>query len=236
VAPSPPSADRVPLRWVARLFGLLMARYVRLVAATTRVSGPPVTQDQMILALWHESNLVATVAVVKLRNNMRFVSFTTRGFRGVVMDTLLSSLGAASIPLPDEGAAGRSEATSLSRRLARVGREGWNLVISCDGPWGPYRVAKPGVLIVARESGLPIQPWAISIRPAIRLRGRWDRQLVPLPFGALRVDAAEQIRIGARERIKPRLAELQSELDRTAEIAGRRMGRGRAARRSSGKG
>jgi lysophospholipid acyltransferase (LPLAT)-like uncharacterized protein len=226
-------ADAGRLRWLATLFGLLMAWYVRLVAATSRVSGPPVTQDQMILALWHESNMVATMAVVKLRNDMHFVSFTTRGFRGVVMDTLLSSLGASSIPLPDEGVAGRSEATSLSRRLARVGREGWNLVVSCDGPWGPYRVAKPGVLIVARESGLPIQPWAISIRPAIRLRGRWDRQLVPLPFGTLRVDAGAQIRIGARERIKPRLAELQSELDRIADLAERRMRRkGTVASRS----
>jgi hypothetical protein len=48
---------------------------------------------------------------------------------------------------------------------------------------------------------------------------------VPLPFGALRVDAGEQIRIGARERIKPKLEELQAELDRIADIADRRMAR-----------
>jgi lysophospholipid acyltransferase (LPLAT)-like uncharacterized protein len=202
-----------------------MAWYVRLVAATSRASGPPITQDQVILALWHESNLAATAAVVKLRADTRFVSFTTRGFRGTVMDTLLASLGARSIPLPDEGAASRGEAASLSRQLARIGREGWNLVVSCDGPWGPYRVAKPGVLIVARESGLPIQPTAISIRPAFRLRGRWDRQLVPLPFGRLRVEEGATVRIGPNERIKPRLAELQSELDRIADMADARMRR-----------
>ena len=33
-----------------------------------------------------------------------------------------------------------------------------SLVVSPDGPLGPYRRAKPGALIVARESGLPLQP------------------------------------------------------------------------------
>ena len=84
-------------------------------------------------------------------------------------------------------------------------------------------MAKPGVLIVARESGLLVQPWAISIRPALRLPGRWDRQLIPVPFGSLRVEEGTPIRIGPRDRIKPRLADLQAELDRIAAVADARM-------------
>jgi lysophospholipid acyltransferase (LPLAT)-like uncharacterized protein len=216
--------DALPHAWLARLFGRCMGAYVRLVARTCRVSGPPITQEQAIFAIWHESNLVSAIAAWKLRDDKQPVVFSTRGFRGIVMNTMLRSFGADVVTLPEEGAASRGEATSLSRELARVGREGRSLVISCDGPFGPYRVVKPGVLIVARESGLPIQPWAVASRPPFRLRRRWDRMILALPFGRLRIYEGVPLRLAARDRIKPRLAELQSELERVQALADARMG------------
>ncbi len=206
---------------VARLAGLAMAAYVRLVAATARVSGPPVYQGQAVFAIWHESNLVALIANYRLRAQPRVVSFSTRGLRGIVMNSMLRALGSDAVTLPDEGEP--AEAAQLSRELARIGQTGATLVVSPDGPLGPYRVAKPGALIVARTSGLPIQPWAVAIRPAIRLHRRWDHHLVPLPFGRMRVDEGALISIGPRDRIKPRIAELQAELDRIARLADARM-------------
>ncbi len=198
-----------------------MALYLRLVAATARTSGPPVFQGQAIFAIWHESNLVAATASFRLREVKRIISFSTRGFRGIVMNTMLESIGSGVVALPEEQ--NRAEAARLALDMARIGREGSSLVVSCDGPLGPYRVAKPGVLIVARASGIPIQPWAVSIRPPWRLSGRWDRHLVPLPFCRMRVDEGAQITIAPREPLKPRLAELQAALDGVAAVADRRM-------------
>jgi lysophospholipid acyltransferase (LPLAT)-like uncharacterized protein len=115
----------------------------------------------------------------------------------------------------------RSEAARLSLELARIGREGASPVVSPDGPFGPYRRAKPGALIVAREAGIPIQPWAMSARPAIRLNARWDRHLVPLPFCRLRVFEAEPIQVAPRVRLRPLLAQLQAELDESTARADR---------------
>ena len=213
--------DPIRLAWLARLIGRVMALYLRLVAATARTSGLPVVQGQVIFAIWHESNLVACTAAFRLRDTKRVISFSTRGFRGIVMNTMLESMGSGVVALPEEG--NRAEAARLALEMARIGREGLSLVVSCDGPLGPYRVAKPGALIVARESGIPIQPWAVSIRPAWRLKSRWDRHLVPLPFCRMRVEEGAQIRIGARQPLKPRLAELQAELERVAALADRRM-------------
>jgi hypothetical protein len=200
-----------------------MALYLRLVAATARTSGPPVVQGQAVFAIWHESNLVAATAAFRLRTEKRVISFSTRGFRGIVMNTMLESMGSGVVALPAES--NRGEAAKLAREMARIGREGSSLVVSCDGPLGPYRVAKPGVLIVARESGVPIQPWAVAIRPALRLSGRWDKHLVPLPFCRMQVDEGPPIRIGPREALKPRLAELQAALDGVQALADRRMAR-----------
>jgi hypothetical protein len=206
-------------RFVARLIGRAMALYVRLVAATARTEGS-VTQEQVVLAFWHEYNLAGAAAVHRLRRRPHHVSFSTQRFRGQVMTAMLAGLDAGSVPLPAEDE--RAEAARLSREMARIGRAGSSLVVSPDGPLGPYREAKPGALIVARHAGLPIQPWAVAARPSIRLGGRWDRHVVPVPFGRLLVVEGEPIRVGAREPLRPLRARLQSALDEVTDRAERR--------------
>lgn len=206
------------MRLVAIVFGRLLALYVRLVAATSRVTGP-VSRDQIVIAIWHEYNLVASVVAWKHRGDLHHVSFSTQTFRGEVMTAMLGALNAGSVelPAPDD----RSESARLSRELARIGREGSSLVVSPDGPTGPYRRAKPGALIVARASGLPLQPWAVVATPSFRLRGRWDRQIVPLPFGRLRLEADAPLSVAPREPLRPLLERLQAELDAVAAAADR---------------
>ena len=209
-----PGGSGAPVRyaWLARLVGAGMALYLRLVARTCRVVGP-VTRDQVILAFWHECNMAAFVTARKLRGELPHASFSTQGFRGTVITTMLELSGTPVriFELPPEGdrVAGRAFAV----RLARLGEEGFSPIVTPDGPFGPAHVAKPGALIVARESGLPLLPWALTVSPTIRLTGRWDRQYLPLPFCRIRLRAGEPIRIGRREPIKPRLAELQVTLD-----------------------
>ena len=205
------------MRLVARFLGFAMSAYIRLIAATCRVHGAPVTQEPAVLAFWHESNLAAAIAAQRLRRHQHHVSFSTQTFRGEVMTAMLAALGAGSVPLPPEG--DRTGATRLTLEMARIGREGSSVVISPDGPLGPPHRAKPGALIVARESGLPLQPWAVAARPAVRLRGRWDAHIVPLPFCRLRVFEAEPIRVAEREPLRPLLARLQAALDDVASRA-----------------
>lgn len=227
-APSspPPAAhqeERVRFAWAARLFGRLLSVYVRFVALTSRVSGGPIAQGPTVLAFWHESNLAVAAIVMKLRDDRHMVTFSTRGFRGVTMNAMLEGLGAAVIAMPPEGPRGRVEAARLTAEAARLARLGWAVVVSCDGPFGPHRVAKPGALMVAREAGIPVVPWAVASRPTVRLTGRWDRQLIPLPFGHLRVEEGTHLELAPRQPIKPQLAVLQSELMRIAELSDRRM-------------
>jgi len=201
------------MRLVAGIVGSVMALYVRLVARTARMHGG-VSQEQCVLAFWHEYNLAAAIAARRTRSHMRHVSFSTATFRGAVMNAMLAALGAGSIPLPAESE--RAESARLAREMARLGREGASLGVSPDGPTGPYRRAKPGALIVARESGLTLQPWAVRASPAIRMNRRWDRHLVPLPFCRMTVIEAPPIVVGPREPLRPLLAHLQRELDDVA--------------------
>ncbi len=72
-------------------------------------------------------------------------------------------------------------ANAALREFVRKARAGSNLVFTPDGPRGPARVAKPGVIFAAQMSGLPIVPIAFAAKKK-KLLGSWDRMVVPYPF------------------------------------------------------
>jgi lysophospholipid acyltransferase (LPLAT)-like uncharacterized protein len=217
--PMPP----VRFAWLGRLVGAVMALYLRLVVRTCRVIGP-VTRDQVVLTFWHEFNMLTFVVARKGRGDLPHASFSTSGFRGAVITSMLKRSGTRvevfQLPPEEDRAAGRA----FALRMARVAESGASLIVTPDGPFGPHRVAKPGALILARASGLPVQPWAMSIQPTIRLSGRWDRQLVPLPFSRIRVIEGKRPALAPRAPVRSTVAELQAELNRISELVDRRRG------------
>jgi hypothetical protein len=203
----------VRLAWLAWLVGVGLALYLRLVVRTCRVTGHA-TRDQVVLTFWHELNMLTFVVARKLRGDLPHASFSTSGFRGAVVTAMLKHSGTRvevfELPPEEDRAAGRA----FALRMARVAETGASLIVTPDGPFGPYRVAKPGALILARASGLPIQPWGLSVRPSIRLSGRWDRQLVPLPFSRIRVVEGERITVPPREPVRGLVAVVEAGLNR----------------------
>ncbi|MDX1541505.1 MAG: lysophospholipid acyltransferase family protein [Geminicoccaceae bacterium] len=70
---------------------------------------------------------------------------------------------------------------AIFRNALRVLGAGRIAVLTPDGPRGPARRAKPGVIHLARRAGVPIVPISFTATPVWRLRS-WDGFLVPLPF------------------------------------------------------
>jgi len=198
---------------LARLFGRALALYLNLVARTCRMSGT-ITRDQVVLASWHEFNMLLFVVARYGRADLLHASFSTRGLRGAAITSMLKHSGTRvdvfELPPEEDRAAGRA----FALKMASLAAEGHSLIVTPDGPFGPYRIAKPGTLIVARASGLPVQPWAMRVRPEIRLSTRWDRQILPLPFSRIRLIEGERLTIQPREPIRGLVTELQAELDR----------------------
>jgi len=112
------------------------------------------------------------------------------------------------------------------RHALRLIKDGHDLGITPDGPRGPRRRVKPGVVALARLSGLPIVPVSFSASPARRL-GSWDRTLVPLPFARGLFVCGEPHGIPRdaddAEQERHRLA-VEAELDRLADLADTRVG------------
>ena len=51
-----------------------------------------------------------------------------------------------------------------------------------DGPRGPRCRAKKGMIVLARDAGVPLLPIMMSADRALTLKKAWDKTIVPLPF------------------------------------------------------
>lgn len=169
------------------IFGPLTGLLLRLLGATWRVEilgedprqpadptekRSPVPRAQLA-ALFHESMLPCAWF------------FRDRGYSVAVSrsrdgDLIRASLLALGYTEPARGSSSRGGSAAL-RGLVRQYSQGITVSVLVDGPRGPARFAKTGIISLGRMVEAPIQPVAFSARPALRL-GSWDRSLIPLPF------------------------------------------------------
>jgi lysophospholipid acyltransferase (LPLAT)-like uncharacterized protein len=70
--------------------------------------------------------------------------------------------------------------------IVRVLSSGGEVAFTPDGPKGPARIAKPGAVAAAAQSGAAIVPIGASASSWWRLRS-WDRFAIPRPFSRVRL-------------------------------------------------
>src|SRR5256885_16358323 len=79
------------------------------------------------------------------------------------------------------GAFHRKGGVGAFREMVQALAEGWNIATTADVP-KRARVAGLGVIMLARDSGRPILPFAMVTSRYIRLKN-WDSTTINLPFG-----------------------------------------------------
>jgi len=84
------------------------------------------------------------------------------------------------------GSSTRGGTTGL-RGLVRAARAGRDLALTPDGPRGPRGEFKPGALLVAQLTGLPVVPLAVGASRGWRFDS-WDGFLVPEPLSTVEVE------------------------------------------------
>ena len=152
--------------------GLL--QYLRWVRASSQVAIEGAIAGSTMLTLWHEWMLCVLAGAHGLQNiavyvwdqpdierSMRVV--TRLGFHVIV--------------------ARRSNAWGVRAMREWLGAGQDRIVaITLDGPAGPRRIAKPGVVRLARLAGVPLCPLDVSASSEFELQG-WDRCVMPRARG-----------------------------------------------------
>jgi lysophospholipid acyltransferase (LPLAT)-like uncharacterized protein len=86
-----------------------------------------------------------------------------------------------------------------------------DIVMTPDGPRGPYREMSRGIVFLASHSGRPIVPTAFACRRSWTIRGSWTDLVIPQPFSRVYLLAGDPIRVPAKV--------TRAEMDRiTAEV------------------
>lgn len=170
---------------------------------------------------WHADLLAGTAYLRRLAGHgLRAAWLISPSFDGEVPARIARRWGVHVI----RGSATRTGVRALRDLQRSVVRERVSAVLLPDGPSGPPRVSKAGVVMLAQLSGAPVLPLGVWVRPAVRLP-TWDGLRVPLPFARVDVEVGELVVVPrdlAPEELEPRRAALDVELGALEERARRR--------------
>ncbi len=177
-------------------------------AEARRVKGP------VVYAFWHQRQV--------------FFTWTHRGhhLRVLVSRSADGEIIARAMKLSRidscRGSSSRG-ASAAARELLESLQEGWDVAVTCDGPKGPARQVKPGILYLAQKTGLPIVPMANALSRRIEIARAWDRFQVPLPFSRAAVVHGRLVRVGPEDDLAVKAVELKAALDEAHELAEREV-------------
>lgn len=125
-----------------------------------------------IIAFFHENVLLS----LHCRWKPPTTAMISRSKDGEIAARVLELYGARTV----RGSSTRGGDIAL-REILREVREGRNIGFTPDGPLGPRRVVKEGVVYAAKMTGLPVVPFYFTAKRKKRLRS-WDQMIVPLPL------------------------------------------------------
>jgi lysophospholipid acyltransferase (LPLAT)-like uncharacterized protein len=193
--------DNVPLlirplylavMWIG---GVVLYLYYALCRITSRISieGPgnrDLTQHS-IFCMWHESWWSYFVVFLRYRSAHAMISHPAAYMKP--FHCVFQLMGLKRLLLGSSG----DEGKKAVNELAKLVRQGWSTTISPDGPKGPARSLKKGVLHIALQSGVPIVPLAISASHFIPIPS-WDSKKHPLPFSRVKVVIHEAIHVDSQ--------------------------------------
>jgi lysophospholipid acyltransferase (LPLAT)-like uncharacterized protein len=108
--------------------------------------------------------------------------------------------------------------TGALRAMIRALDAGETVAVTPDGPRGPARVVKPGVLAAARRGGVPILPVAAGAN-RVWVLGSWDRLVIPRPFARVRIAYGPPLDPGRDPGTGAASGELARRLDAVAALA-----------------
>lgn len=140
---------------------------------------------RVLMTFWH--NRIIVMPMVYRGCGVCILNSQSRD--GEIATRALARWGIDSV----RGSATRGGASGFLQ-LVRAARRGRDLALVPDGPRGPRYEAKPGVIHLARATGIPLFPVSYAASRFVQL-GSWDRLIIPLPFARVAFVAGEPVHV-----------------------------------------
>ena len=206
--------------WIGYIAVWLIGRTLRW-SIHIEEGGPADTRTHpLILCFWHRAIFPATWAF----RHQQIGVFSSVSFDGEYTARIISRFGY--IPIRGSSTRGGVRAFLASRRRLQ---RGLTVAATTDGPRGPVYVAKPGPVLLASKSGVPIVAFHIAVENAWMLNS-WDKLIIPKPFSSALLCMSRKIVVpgGASEaEIEGFHSDLQAAQERVRDFAETNVGAGK---------
>lgn len=170
-----------------------------------------------IYPFWHRCLIPACF----LWRNKQIAVLTSTSFDGEYIARILQRFGYK----PVRGSSTRGGVRGLLGMQQEL-ESGHSVAFTIDGPKGPMYEAKPGPVLLARVTGLPILCFHVALEDPWVLSRSWDQFMVPRPFSRALVRISKVIHVPSDAQVlDPYQAEMQAALDRAREYAEANVGR-----------
>ncbi|MBI2681733.1 MAG: lysophospholipid acyltransferase family protein [Acidobacteriales bacterium] len=206
--------------WLISGLGVLL---IRLIGPTLRFrveiepGGPELADKDPLLVpavycFWHRCILPAAWFF----RHRDIAVMTSRSYDGEYIARIIQRLGFRAV----RGSSSRGAVRALLGMHTEI-EQGRVAAFTIDGPRGPRYVAKPGPVLLARHTGVPIVVFHIAVERAWTL-GSWDRMIIPKPFSRAVLCTSRIMTVpedSDHDLRESKHAEMQAALDRVREKA-----------------
>jgi lysophospholipid acyltransferase (LPLAT)-like uncharacterized protein len=177
------------ISWAGYLAISLIGPTVRYSISWEEPPSPPgaTYEKPVIYSFWHR----AVFASAWLWREIGFAVMVSRSFDGEYIARTIEKLGFVAV----RGSSSRGGATGLLGLKSQL-EKGNSVAFTIDGPRGPKNVAKPGPVLLARASALPMAAFYVALNDAWVLN-TWDAMMIPKPFSKALVRVSAKIRVPA---------------------------------------
>ena len=160
---------------------------------------------RFIYAFWHQQQAFFTVSH---RGDKMTVLISNSQDGQIIAETIRLCCGVKAV----RGSSSRG-ASAAVRSLMTALEAGLDIGLTPDGPKGPAREVKAGIMFLAKTLGVPVLPISSAQSNAFVFKKSWDRFTLPMPFGRMAVVYGEPIFAGPDDDLRLKAAELKAALD-----------------------
>ncbi len=169
-----------------------------------------------ICAFWHSRALLSPF-IFKIEGGKRVLVMVSRSEDGIFTAKALKLFGIEAA----FGSSTRGGKEALADMKVKHKSENIALAITPDGPLGPAEIVKPGVVALAKETGLAIYALGYYAKKVTRIKS-WDRFVLVHPFNTIVGVAGNAIYVPAAaglEQMEQIRQSVQAEMLRVQEIS-----------------
>lgn len=200
--------------------------FVQLYGWTCRVEvkGPLVdclnADRPVLLTWWHQDMLFNFYFLIRYARRRKIATIVSQSKDGALATYLIEKFGFTVL----RGSSSRGGKEALDLLTDFVLKEKAVGIIVCDGPRPPGRVAKPGIILLARKTGYPIvavRSWGARQH---LFRKSWCKLALVYPFSRVTIwsDAPMAVpRASRREALEEYRREIEKKLNEMADVSER---------------